>query len=101
MRIVNISKIHATCRTHRNTGRLHAFFDAMNAKSTFVRITFGMNKSRIVRTGGDTRLTTDAFVVIDKDHAAIIMNVTGPRRTTVNTRRIITMVASFASDFQT
>jgi hypothetical protein len=54
-----------------------------------------MNKPRIVRTGGDTGFATAAFMMMHQNNTAAIMDMTGAARTTINTRRIITVVTAF------
>src|ERR1019366_10229890 len=74
LRIVQVAEVHAVGRADRNTGRVQALLDAMDAKRAFVRISIRVYKTRIVGTSSQARFAADAFVVRYQHHAASFMH---------------------------
>jgi hypothetical protein len=68
----------------------------MQAESTFINIPVGMRIPGIIRTGGYTGTTTNAFVVGNQHHTAFGI-MAGAGRAASYTRRVITMVAALGT----
>ena len=96
--IFQIPEVHAVCRAYRNTGRVHSFFNAVNAESAFVYIAFRMDKARIVWTGSHAGFAAHAFFVIDKNYSAALVDMAGAAWTAIHAGRIIAMIAAFATN---
>jgi hypothetical protein len=65
------------------------------AECTFIGISLGIYKTRVVRAGGNTSLASAAFIVMNEHNAPHIVNVTCAAGAAIHTGRVIAMIASF------
>jgi hypothetical protein len=90
--IVKIAKVHTMSRANRNACGEFSFLNPVNTKCTFISVTIGINKARIIGAGSQTSFAADTLVMFNQDNRSGFMNMAGPGRAACYAGSGITMV---------
>jgi len=91
--VLKVSKHSNSCHTGCNAGRCSPSLNQFNAESTFFNVaSVFLDNSHVIRTGSDTILATNAFILIDQHHPVCSL-IGGACGADLHTGRIITVLA--------